>query len=212
MTAGHCLRDLQETPNGPWPDPSTMAFWLQFQNDEISQAFRIVCGKTNPLWELPANYASLPKAQQNAAMNTAFQHDYAMLLVNGTSPTGSMPYALDWKGKVNYAVRVGYPDDILNAAIVQQDGGYVFFSTDIPMGPDSLPNIVVQWGPITNFTHGSSGGAWIANFDLSNGANSNILIAVTSFDSTLFPGAIFASYLTAAEFNPLLNSVQNGCK
>jgi hypothetical protein len=49
------------------------------------------------------------------------------------------------------------------------------------------------------------------------GANNNILIAVTSFGADYqgtnpFPGGTFAAYLTAAEFNPLLASVSNGCK
>jgi len=33
-----------------------------------------------------------------------------------------------------------------------------------------------------------------------------------SFTNTAYPGAMLAAYLTAAEFNPLLASVSNGCK
>ena len=37
------------------------------------------------------------------AMDAAYPHDFGMILVDRDSPTGVMPYALDWKGKVTYA-------------------------------------------------------------------------------------------------------------
>jgi hypothetical protein len=217
LTAGHCLKDLPSNPTGPWPDPTKGNFVLQFQNGG-GTAFKIVCAAANPLWTLPANYSSMTGGQQNAAQVAAFQHDYAMILVDGTSPTGVMPYALDWKGKATYASRIGYPENILDAEIVQATPGYVFFADAIPMGVDSSPNLVVQWGPVTDATQGMSGGAWVANFNVTEGPNNNILIAVTSFspvnafNSPVFPGGTFAAYLTAAEFNPLLTFVTNGCK
>jgi hypothetical protein len=217
LTAGHCLRDLPDNPLGPWPDAAKGTFWLQYQNDS-GTTFDIVCAKTNPGWVLPSNYKSLTQAQQNAALNTAFQHDYAMILVKGKSPTGVMQYALDWKGKATYAYRIGYPGNILNSAIVQKAPGYVFFSNEIPMGQYSPLNLVVQWGPITDATNGMSGGPWVVNLNATESTTNNILIAVTSFGALTpggaqaFPGGTFASYLTAAEFNPLLTSVANGCK
>jgi hypothetical protein len=90
--------------------------------------------------------------------------------------------------------------------------GIVFFANAIPMGDDALPNLVVQWGPGVEATQGMSGGAWIAGFDVNNATNSNILVAVSSFEDPNNPGASFAAYLTAAEFNPLLTFVSNGCK
>jgi hypothetical protein len=211
LTAGHCIKDLQTNPTGPWPDPTQGTFWLQYQNDQ-GAPFKILCAETNPLYTLPSNYSSMTTAQQNAAVTASWQHDFAMVLVDGTSPTGQMSYALDWKGKVTQVLRVGYPADILGGAIVQQVTGSVFFSNDIPMGSASSPNIVVQWGPVTDFTQGSSGGAWVAQPSSTEGASNNILVAVTSFNDLAFPGAMFAAYLTAAEFNPLLTSVSNGCK
>jgi hypothetical protein len=212
LTAAHCLKDLQTNPVGPWPDPTKGIFYLQYQNDSGRGPFHIVCAVTNPLWTYPPNYTSLTANQQEAAQVAAFQHDFAMIMVDASSPTGVMPYALDWKGKYTSVIRVGYPVDILDAAIVQEAGGDLFFSNAIPMGIDSQPNIVVQWGPVTEATQGMSGGAWIANFSVNEGPNSNILIAVSSFENPNFPGASFATYLTAAEFNPLLASVSNGCK
>ncbi len=220
LTAGHCIKDLETNPTGPWPDPTKGTFWLQYQNNQ-GTAFHIVCAAANPLWAVPENYSKLSQAQRTTALATAMQHDFAMLLVDGTSPTGVMPYALDWKGKVKFAWRVGYPADILGGDIVQRVGGFVFFADTIPMGQWSLPNLVVQWGPITDATHGMSGGGWIMNLSASEGANKNVLVAVTSGappgpsrlgDTLEFPGGMFAAYLTAKEFNPLLSDVSGGCK
>jgi hypothetical protein len=217
LTAGHCLRDLPDNQLGPWPDPTKGTFWLQYQNDS-GTTFDIVCAKTNPGWSVPANYNSMTKQQQSDALNAAFEHDYAMILVKGTSPTGVMQYALDWKGKASYAYRIGYPGNILDSAIVQKAPGFVFFSNEIPMGQWSMMNLVVQWGPITDATQGMSGGPWVVNPSPTENNTNNILIAVTSFGAVepngtqVFPGGTFASYLTAAEFNPLLTSVANGCR
>jgi hypothetical protein len=83
---------------------------------------------------------------------------------------------------------------------------------------EAVPNLVVQWGPVTDATQGMSGGAWVAHPDPLENNDTNVLIAVTSFGPVTksghprFPGGTFAAYLTAAEFNPLLQSVENGCK
>ncbi len=212
LTAGHCLKDLPDNPTGPWFDLTNQTFTVQYQAGEGSHTFKTVCGATNPLWVFPQNYASLKTSEKNLAFATAAQHDYAMILVDSPSTTGVMPYALDWKGKVSAAVRVGYAGDILDDEIVQQVLGIVFFANALPMYPSSISNLVVHWQGVTDFTQGSSGGAWIANFNTAEGANNNILVAVTSFNNTEYPGAMFGAYLTAAEFNPLLTFVSNGCK
>jgi hypothetical protein len=221
LTAGHCLQDLPDSlddaPNAParkWPDITKAAFYRQYQNDSGYQ-FNIKCGLPNPKWSLPANIRTMSSADKDTAMNNALQHDYAMLLVDSPNPSGAMPYALDWKGKAgtSSAIRVGYPSAILDAAIVQQVPGYVFFPSTIPGPYSKMTNEVVQWGPSTDATQGMSGGAWIMNFDTTGkSAGANTLIAVTSFGNSSFPGAAFAAYLTADEFNPLLKSVSNGCK
>ena len=221
LTAGHCLQDLpdalDDAPNAPahvWPDITKAVFYRQYQNDS-GYPFKIVCGLPNPKWSLPSNIRTMNDSDKNTAMNNAFQHDYAMLLVDSPNPSGAMPYALDWKGKANtgYTIRVGYPNAILDSAIVQQVPGYLFFSNTIPGPFSGMPNEVTQWGPTLDATQGMSGGAWIINFDTSGkAAGANTLIAVSSLVNSGFPWASFAAYLTAAEFNPLLKSVSNGCK
>jgi len=221
LTAGHCIKNLETNPAGPWPDPTKGTFWLQYQNRE-GIPFKVVCAATNPLWTMPPNFSSLSPPERFKAFVAATQHDYAMILVDKESPTGAMPYALDWKGKYKFAWRIGYPADILDASIIQRVGGIVFFADAIPLGTWGLPNLVVQWGPVTDATHGMSGGAWVANINGEEGTGRNVLIAVTSAapvaspslqgNKLLYPGGSFAAYLTASEFNPLLDYVSGGCK
>ena len=144
LTAAHCLRDLPANPRGPWPDVTKGTFWLQYQNQQ-GTPFKILCGAS--LWTLPTNFSAMKEGDQDDAKLAAYQHDFAMLLVDGQSPTGVMPYLLDWKGKFGYATRVGYASDILNGQIVQKSGGAVFFADAIPMLDKSYPDLVVQWAP-----------------------------------------------------------------
>ena len=220
LTAGHCLIDISGGTPVNSIDPSKITFLLQYQDGLASQTYKAVCAAANPLWTIPDNFNDMSAADKQAAQNAAGEHDFAMVLVDGTSATGTMDYALDWKGKFTSAARVGYPGDILNADIIQWAPGIIFFADQIPL-PKGLnrPNDVVQWGPVTDATHGMSGGAWVARMSDTEGPNKNILIAVTSSapevgntEIPLFPGGTWAAYLTAAEFNPLLTFVSNGCK
>jgi hypothetical protein len=220
LTAAHCLIDISAGLPLNAVDPSKITFLLQYQDGLASQKFKAVCGAVNPQWALPSNYNSMSALDQSGAQNIAGEHDFAMVLVDGTSATGTMEYELDWKGKYTSAARVGYPGDILNADIIQYAPGIVFFADAIPLPKGlNLPANVVQWGPVTDATHGMSGGAWVANYSPTEGPNKNILIAVTSAGPEIgnsgiprFPGGTWAAYLTAAEFNPLLDFVTNGCK
>jgi hypothetical protein len=212
LTAAHCLKNLQSNPSGAWYDVSKQRFILQYQNGEGSHTFNTICAATPSLFAYPQNYDAMSADQKDAVLPNTAQHDFGMILVDGTSPTGVMPVALDWKGKVTAAVRIGYAANILDGEIIQKALGAVFFANAIPMFSSPPPNLVVHWQSITDLTNGTSGGAWIANFDTTEGPNNNFLIAVTSFGSEKYPGAIFGAYLTAAEFNPLLNFTLNGCK
>jgi hypothetical protein len=188
LTAAHCVKDIINNPTGPWADVTKGTFWLQYQNQE-GTPYKILCAAANPLWKLPANYASMKNSDKNDAQRNAFEHDFAMILVDGSSTTGVMPYALDWKGKVSYVTRVGYAGDILDGQIIQKSGGALFFADSVPMLPRNYPNIVVQWAPITDLTEGTSGGAWIANFSTAEGDNNNILVAVPRSSSPTIPAA-----------------------
>ena len=162
LTAAHCLNDVN---TGKIYDLKQQRFILQYQNGVGSRTFKTLCGATSPQWALPSNFASLTRAEKGAARRAATQHDFALILVDGNSPAGFMPYQLDWKGTVTRAVTIGYAIHILAGEVVQQSRGPVFFADDVPLfRPQSLPDLVAYWARITNLTEGASGGAWIAHF------------------------------------------------
>ncbi|HXP02981.1 MAG TPA: hypothetical protein VN808_02600, partial [Stellaceae bacterium] len=186
-------------------------------NGEGSHVYKVVCTAALDAYTHPANYATLNEDEQQTADLAAHQNDYAMILVDSDSLTGTMAWQADWKGKWLGATRIGYPGDILNGEIVQQAHGIVFFADAIPIFTNkgtaqSFPNLVVHWQRNTKITQGSSGGAWIVNFDPTEAQGSNIAISVSSFLMTDLAGAMFGPYLTAANMNALLQFTQNGCK
>jgi hypothetical protein len=214
LTAGHCVKDIDKNT---WNDVSKMSFILQFQNGEGSHVYKVVCTAALDAYSHPANYASLNQDQQKAADLAAHQSDYAMILVDADSLTGTIAWQGDWKGKWLGATRIGYPGDILNGEIIQQAHGIVFFVDSIPIFTNngatvSYPNLVVHWQRNTKLTQGSSGGAWIANFDPGQAQGNNIAISVSSFVLNDLAGAIFGPYLTASNVNSLLQFTQKGCK
>lgn len=214
LTAGHCVKDIDKNT---WNDVNNMTFVLQFQNGEGSHVYKVVCTAALDAYAHPANYASLSEDEQQSADLASHQNDYAMLLVDSDSLTGTMPWQGDWKGKWLGATRIGYPGDILNGEIVQQAHGIVFFADAIPIftsdgTTQSYPNLVVHWQRNTKITQGSSGGAWVVNFNPDEGQGNNIAISVSSFLMTDFAGAMFGPYLTAANMNALLQFTQKGCK
>jgi hypothetical protein len=214
LTAGHCVKDIDKNT---WNDVNNMSFILQFQNGEGSHVYKVVCTAALDAYAHPANYATLNQDQQNTADLAAHQNDYAMILVDSDSLTGTMAWQGDWKGKWLGATRIGYPGDILNGEVVQQAHGVVFFADSIPIftnngAAQSYPNLVVHWQRNTKLTQGSSGGAWVVNFDPTEASGSNVAISVSSFLMTDLAGAMFGPYLTASNMNALLQFTQSGCK
>jgi len=214
LTAGHCVKDIDKNS---WNDVNNMTFILQFQNGEGSHVYKVVCTAALDAYSHPANYGNLTEDQQQNADLTAHQNDYAMLLVDSDSVTGTMAWQADWKGKWLGATRIGYPGDILNGEIVQQAHGIVFFADSVPIftsngSTQSYPNLVVHWQRNTKLTQGSSGGAWVANFNPAEASGNNIAITVSSFIMSDFAGAIFGPYLTSANMNALLQFTQKGCQ
>ena len=73
-----------------------------------------------------------------------------------------------------------------------------------------LPNIVALRHNRADLTQGSSGGAWVANFDKREDGEYNTVIAVTSYISKSQSGVSFGPYPTSA-FYRLLDYVSKGC-
>src|SRR5258708_32853852 len=167
LTAGHCVKNIDKNT---WNDVNNMSFILQFQNGEGSHVYKVVCTAALDAFAHPANYASLPEDQQQTADLAAHQNDYAMILVDSDSLTGTMAWQGDWKGKWLGATRIGYPGDIPNGDDVHQAHSVHLLANSIPNFPNkstaqSYPNLVVHWQRNTNLTPGSSGGAWVVNLD-----------------------------------------------
>ena len=98
LTAGHCIKDLETNPTGPWPDPTKGTFWLQYQNNQgtpfkSSAPPPIRCGRCRQTTR------QLSQAQRTTALATAMQHDFSMLLVDAPEPDRRDAIRLDWKGK-----------------------------------------------------------------------------------------------------------------
>jgi hypothetical protein len=214
LTAGHCVKDISKNT---WNDTNSMSFILQFQNGEGSHVYKVVCTAALDSYSLPSNYSSMSADQQSMADITAHQSDFALMLVDADSLTGTMAVQTDWKGKWLGATRIGYPGDILNGEIVQQSHGIVFFADSVPIFTSNgtqlpSPNIVVHWEGNIKLTQGSSGGAWIANFGSTEGPQDNVAIGISAFTVKGFPGAMFGPYLTGTQLNALQKFTQNGCQ
>jgi V8-like Glu-specific endopeptidase len=213
LTAGHCVKDIDKNT---WNDVNAMTFTLQYQNGEGSHVYKVVCTAALDAYTHPANYSSMTDDQQTAADLAAHQYDFAMMLVDADSLTGKIVWQGDWKGNWVGATRIGYPNDILNGEVIQEAHGIVFFADAVPIftsngNQQSYPNLVVHWQRNTKILGGSSGGAWIANFDATENAQNNIAIGITSFDMPAFPGAMFGPYLSTQSMNALLQFTQQGC-
>ena len=200
LTAAHCVRD-QAT--GEWYDASKMFFFLQYQNDNASDIYKVVC--TGHLG------AYVPKLSPNAtdevkkqAFESAMQYDYAMILVNHDSITGHLKVETDWLGKHPMATQIGYPGAIEGGMIIQRDPGLLALAL-------SRSNEIILMHANPNMTEGTSGGAWIANFSTGESADDNVVIGVTSFGMPIWPGITFGPYFRQENYGGLFDYVSKGC-
>jgi hypothetical protein len=90
---------------------------------------------------------------------------------------------------------------MLGGQIIQIAHGKIFIL--------NLPNVVALRHNHAGLTQGSSGGAWVANFNQQEDAQHNIIVTVSSFVRNQ-PGVSFGPYLTSA-FYRLLDYVSKGC-
>jgi hypothetical protein len=85
------------------------------------------------------------------------QWDYAVIMVDHASSTGSFKPVVEWKGRYQYATITGYPAALFNGQVIQRALGKLSF--------DATPNIVADKHNRAYLTQGTSGGAWIVNFN-----------------------------------------------
>jgi hypothetical protein len=200
LTAAHCVQDNQ---TGEWYDTNKMYFFLQYQNDNASDIYKVIC--TGHLaGYAPKIAANATDDQKEQAFEDAMQYDYAMILVNHDSITGHMKVDTEWLGKHPAAVQIGYPGAIEGGMIVQRDPGVLALSL-------SRPNEVILMHANPNMTQGTSGGAWIANFTNGESQGNNVIVGVTSFGNPSWPGITFGPYFRQDTYGSLFDYVSKGC-
>jgi Trypsin len=201
LTAAHCVQDID---TGGWYDLQKMYFLAQYQNNTFSRSYRAVCASRFDGW-WPPQLRSQDPEEKNRARQSRWQWDYAMILVDRDSATGHYKnWVVDWQGKyeIGGATATGYPAAMLGGQIIQIAHGKIFIL--------NLPNVVALRHNHAGLTQGSSGGAWVANFNQQEDAQHNIIITVTSFVTPNQSGVSFGPYLTSA-FYRLLDYVSKGC-
>jgi hypothetical protein len=191
LTAAHCVQDYK---TGSWFDIGKMYFLLQYQNLDFSRAYRPLCLSRFDGW--------FPKSGE--ALSSRSPWDYAMILVEGQSLTGHFNWELNWVGKYQRATMTGYPNALLKGQIVQHAQG-----TLAPVsGRQNLVSLSRPDHP--NLREGTSGGAWVVNFDKSEEAGYNLVVGVTSYYELSSPGVMFGPYLTS-DYKNLLDHVSKRC-
>src|SRR5262245_30750438 len=191
LTAAHCVQDYK---TGSWFDIGKMYFLLQYQNLDFSRAYRPLCFSRFDGW--------FPKSAD--ALQSRSQWDYAMILIEGQSLTGHFNWEVNWVGKYQRATMTGYPNALLKGQIVQHAQG-----TLAPVsGRQNLVSLSRPDHP--NLREGTSGGAWVVNFDKSEEVGYNLIIGVTSYYELSSPGVMFGPYLTS-DYKNLFDHVSKRC-
>jgi hypothetical protein len=195
LTAAHCVQD---TETGDWYDLNKMYFLLQYQNDFLSQQYRPVClSRFDNFMPRPRNVSG------GAALVEGIPWDYAMILMDRPSLTGHYNWTVDWAGKFTVATATGYPSAALAGEVIQKAHG-------ILQRLSEASNVLALQHNDKDLTQGSSGGAWVANFGLTEGADNNIVIGLNSVVNKNLSGVSYGPYFTA-DFNRLFDYVSKGC-
>lgn len=185
LTAAHCI----QSEEGAFYDVNKMYFLLQYQYNGFSQSYRPICASRFDGWR--------------SSGSPHLQWDYAMILMDHPSLTGYYNIAVDWRGKFSGATATGYPASLLGGEVIEKAHGELLSISDVPN------EFALKHGK-DKFTQGSSGGAWVANFDSKVDADHNIIVSVSSIVVRDKPGLSFGPYFTS-DFKQLLEYVGNGC-
>src|SRR5262249_488426 len=164
LTAAHCVQDID---TGGWYDLQKMYFLAQYQNNTFSRSYRAVCASRFDGW-WPPQLRSQDPEEKNRARQSRWQWDYAMILVDRDSATGHYKnWVGDWQGKyeIGGATATGYPAAMLGGQIIQIAHGKIFIL--------NLPNVVALRHNHAGLTQGSSGGAWVGDFNKQEDAKHN---------------------------------------
>ncbi|HEX9169963.1 MAG TPA: trypsin-like serine protease [Roseiarcus sp.] len=200
LTAAHCIRD-QKT--GEFYDVNKMFFFLQYQNDNWSEVYKVNCA-SHLAGYVPKLNPNATDDEKDEAFENAMQYDFAMIQVNRESTTGHFKVDTEWLGKHPFAFQIGYPGAIENGMIIQRDFGVLALSL-------SRQNEIILMHANPNMTQGTSGGAWISNFSTSESPDANVVVGLTSFGIPSLPGITFGPYFRQDTYGGLFDYVSKGC-
>lgn len=182
LTAAHCVRDDQT--GAFWKN---ITFFLQYDRGRASAKYTQNCVATYNSWVQPGNEKYLS--------------DFAMIQVNSGSRTGWFGTQWDWQGAYNHATKIGYPGGIAEGQVIQ-----------VLPGPISVSGGIVELRHGDKHAQGgSSGGAWIGDYDTRGDPARNHIISVESFGFDGQPGVDYGPYFDD-RVKKLFDYVSNGCK
>jgi len=182
LTAAHCVRD--DETGAFWKN---FTFFLQYDKGRASARYTSNCVATLKSWVQKSNEKYLS--------------DFAMIQVNADSKTGWFGTEWNWQGAYSRATKIGYPVGISSGEVIQVLSGPIAVGEGLVQLSHGDPN---QQG-------GSSGGAWIGDYDTQNDANRNHVISVESFGFKDKPGVDYGPYFDG-RVKQLYDYVSNGCK
>jgi hypothetical protein len=185
ITAAHCVRD---DSSGEWY--TNFLYKHQYNRGRSARDYSVECYAAYNGWV--------------SRENTKWQWDYAMLKTRGGEDQGHFGTQTNWFGSFQNAPKIGYPGAIENGQVIQVDFGNLF--------KGRAPRVVGLAHGNQRNAEGSSGGAWVGNFDTSgNNQRSNFVISVTSHHVGEDRGTSYGPYWDQ-RMEQLLNHVKRGCK
>ena len=182
LTAAHCVRD--DKSGDFWKN---ITFFLQYDKGRASAKYTQKCVATFDSWVQPGN--------------DKYLSDFAMILVNEDSKTGWFGTEWDWQGAYKTATKIGYPVGIARGEVIQVLPGPISVSEGI---------VELRHGD-PNKQGGSSGGAWVADYDTQADPKHNHIITIESFGFEGQPGVDYGPYFDD-RVKQLYDHVSNGCK
>ncbi len=183
-TAAHCVQD---DTTGQW-----------FTNFLYAHQYHLGKSARNVPTECVAAYQGWVSQD-----DTKWVWDYALVKLAGGADLGHFGTQWGWWGHHGSAPKIGYPQDIEHGEIIQVDFGRLVSGR--------LPGIVGLIHNNTRNQHGSSGGAWVGNYDPSETPQSNYVISVTSHFVGDDRTSSFGPYFDE-NFANLLNFTGRGCR
>ncbi len=182
LTAAHCVRD--DKSGDFWKN---ITFFLQYDQGRASAKYTSTCVATFNTW-----------VQEG---NDKYLSDFAMYQVDTDSKTGWFGTQWDWQGDYKSATKIGYPVGISKGEVIQVLPGPITIDSGLVELRHGDPN---EQG-------GSSGGAWIGDYDSKGDPNHNHIISIESFGFEGKPGVDYGPYFDD-RVKKLFDYVSNGCK